>query len=202
MCDVVGIYGGTFSPPHIGHIHAAKTFYDAIQPSKLLIIPSFIPPHKEVETPIDGEDRLAMCELAFSSIPNTVVSDIELVRKGKSYTADTLTALKEQFGECKLAFLLGTDMMLTLDSWYRPDLIFSLCDLYCIRREDDGATFEQIEMKNKAYQDTYGKQVTIISAPAIEVSSSELRSILRDGRETDLIPAMVIAYIQSRGLYK
>ena len=82
----LGVYGGTFSPPHLGHIESAEAFYREMKLDKLLIIPTFIPPHKEAKDDASPEDRLEMCKLAFSHIPNTEISDMEIKRGGKSYT--------------------------------------------------------------------------------------------------------------------
>ena len=118
----VGVYGGTFSPPHIAHVRVAKAFSDALSLDKLLIIPAFLPPHKQVDKNISANTRLEMCRLAFSDIENAEVSDIEIARGGKSYTAITLESLSSD--DVELFLLCGTDMFLTLDSWYSPKKIF------------------------------------------------------------------------------
>ena len=202
MSNTIGIFGGTFSPPHLGHIHAAKAFVCALKLEKLLVIPSFIPPQKEVTSPVSGEDRLAMCKLAFSDLPCAEVSDIELLRQGKSYTVDTLKQLKNMYPNANLAFLMGTDMMLTLDQWYAPDEVFALCDLYCVRRETDATLDEDITAKNEEYLKRFGKRVNFISVPSYEISSTEVRESIAEGREIESLPSNVARYIESRGLYR
>ena len=83
MSKILGVYGGTFSPPHLGHLNAAKAFVQAVQPEKMLIIPSYIPPHKEVETPVSCEERVEMCRLAFGELPNVEINEMEINRGGK-----------------------------------------------------------------------------------------------------------------------
>ena len=131
----IGIYGGTFNPPHIAHVRACKAFYDCIKPDQMLVIPDFLPPHKEIAGGADTEDRLEMTRIAFSSMPYITVSEMEILRGGRSYTAITLSELKKEDNE--LYFLCGTDMLLTLDSWYRPDMIFDLATICYVRREDE-----------------------------------------------------------------
>mgnify|MGYP003293390888 CR=1 FL=1 len=108
----IGIYGGTFNPPHIGHIKAAESMSRIIQPDTFLIIPDFLPPHKSFDGMVSADDRLNMCKLAFSHVNNVHVSDIEIKRGGKSYTSCTLEELSADDRE--LYFLCGSDMFLTL----------------------------------------------------------------------------------------
>ena len=116
------IYGGTFDPPHIGHMHACREFLNAFTVDKMYVIPTSTPPHKIRSSTVSGEDRLDMCKLAFSEIsPLIEISDVELKREGKSYTADTINEIKA-LGYNDLYFLCGTDMLLTLDTWYNPNI--------------------------------------------------------------------------------
>ena len=121
----IGIYGGTFNPIHLGHMAAAKFAAEYLELDKLLLIPAGIPPHKAMaEDTALPEQRLAMTKLAAQS-PELAgvaeVSDIELRREGKSYTVDTLRALREQYPEDQLYLLMGTDMFLTLQYWREPE---------------------------------------------------------------------------------
>ncbi len=200
MSDVIAFYGGTFSPPHIGHIHAARMFAEAIQPKKLLIIPSSIPPHKQIVNGADDQDRLEMCRLAFADISGAEVSDIEFHREGKSYTADTIAQLHEDYD--RVAMLIGTDMLLTLDTWYHPAYIFSHAELYCFRRENDPEITSAIEMKNEEYFRKYHKRVIVLPGEAISVSSTQIRDALKSGDTSELLTPAVAAYIKERGLYQ
>lgn len=196
----IGIYGGTFSPPHIGHVAAAKAFLEALPLDSLLIIPTLIPPHKKVAYRDDPQARLEMCRLAFGDLKNTEVSELEILRGGKSYTSDTLRVLS---GDDRELFLLcGTDMILTLDEWHEPNTIFSLSTPVCIRRENDKVTGKDLSEAIERYKNEYGVTVPMIDAPAIEVSSSEIRERISTGLTTDgLVPEKVGNYIKEHRLY-
>ncbi len=199
MIDTLGVYGGTFSPPHRGHYHAADAFIHAINPNRLLIIPTFIPPHKTATDGVTAADRLTMCRIAFSGLSGAVISDMEIRRGGKSYTSDTLRVLAGTAR--RIAMLVGTDMMLTLDTWHEPETVFALADLYCVRREDDPKLLEQIHAKNEQYFKAYGRRVHLITATPLEVTSTEIRKMLARGVPGELLDPRVFAYIRERGLY-
>ncbi len=196
----VGVFGGTFNPPHIAHIEAAREFARAMSLDKLLIIPDFLPPHKEYVGNVSAEDRLNMCRLAFSDISGAFVSDMEIKRGGKSYTADTLTELSDE--DCELYFLCGTDMLLTMDSWYSPQTIFKLATICYIRRESDKECDALILEKKKLYEQKYSAKIVFIDAPVIELSSTAVRAALITSTAGALLSSSVLDYINSRGLYK
>ena len=197
----IGIYGGTFSPPHIGHVLSAEAFYREMKLDKLYIIPAGIPPHKSIDYPDDPEKRLRLCELSFSDIPNTEVSDIELKREGKSYTVLTLRELTQKGRE--LFLLCGTDMILTLDSWYCPDEIFRLCTPVCVRRESDVETGQRLREKLELYRERYGVDVPIIDLPVTEISSSEIRDRIGRGESVSgLVTPAAEEFILTEGMYR
>lgn len=196
----IGIYGGTFSPPHNGHLLAAKAFMEQMWLDLLYVIPTAQPPHKEMELPISADDRLAMCRLAFGGMEGVYVSDMEICRGGKSYTVDTL---RELSGEDRRLFLLcGTDMMLTLDEWREPEEIFKLSYPVYIRRENDRFLDGMIVQKIASYQEKYGKVVRRIVTEPLELSSHEVRKTLADGGDiSNLVPPAVKKYIRDNHLY-
>ncbi len=198
----VGIYGGTFSPPHTGHVGAAESFFSAVNPDKLLIMPDFLPPHKELCGNVSAEDRLEMSRLAFGHIKNAVVSDMEIKRGGRSYTSVTLEELSADGDE--LYFLCGTDMFLTLGTWYRPEVIFKLATICVVRRETDAENTLRIEELTRIYKEKFNAKIMPIELSVREVSSSELREYLESGsdRAKELLPIGVYDYIKKRGLYK
>ena len=198
----IGIYGGTFSPVHCGHLLAACEFVRETELDKLLIIPAAQPPHKEMQTPVSASDRLEMCRLAFEGMENVEISDIEISRGGKSYTVDTVTALKEKYPNDELFLLVGTDMLLTFDRWYRYTDILSLCNLVYVRRETDseldGEIFEKISFLEKQT----GRKIRHIKIDPVEISSSELRQMLQDGEDTgNYLPEKVKNFIKEKGIY-
>ena len=197
----VGIYGGTFSPVHNGHVAAAKAFMEQMWLDILYIIPTGVTPHKTMKGDATAADRLEMCRLAFAGMEGVIVSDLEMRREGKSYTVDTLRQLYDPDG--RLFLLMGTDMLLTLDKWREPEEIFRLCYPVYIRREEDGALDAAIVEKIKTYQEKYGKVVRRIVAPAIEISSTDVRAAVAEGFPIEgAVPPAVAAYIRDRGLYR
>ena len=124
----IGIYGGTFDPPHLGHMEAARTALEQMNLDRLIIIPDCEPPHKDLaEEAATPQQRLEMAALMADGLgPRAEVSDLEIRREGKSYTADTVEALHETFPEDELWLLMGTDMFLTVQNWYQPERIFSM----------------------------------------------------------------------------
>lgn len=198
----VGIFGGTFNPPHVGHVAAAESFSSAIKPDELIIIPDFLPPHKEYSGDVSAEDRLEMCRMAFGHIEKCYVSDLEIRRGGRSYTSVTLEELSTP--EKELYFLCGTDMFLTLDRWYRPEKIFSRATICYIRRENDSSNDKELIRKSREYEEKYGAKIIPIPAPVIEVSSSELREALHSdiSKARELLPDKIYGYIIEKGLYR
>ena len=194
----VGIYGGTFNPPHIGHIEAAKAFLSQANLDKLIIMPAFMPPHKNLDNSVDCNDRLQMCKLAFGNLPHTEISDLEIARGGKSYTYLTLQELASN--DTELYFLCGTDMILTMDMWRNPEIIFSLAKICYIRRENDEDITERIAEKSREYLKKYGSKIIPIDAEAIEISSSEIRT--DDSIRSRYLSDDVAEYIRNTGLYK
>ena len=196
----IGIYGGTFSPPHNGHIAAAKAFMEQMWLDILYVIPASTPPHKQMTCAISPEDRLNMCRLAFSEMEGVYVSDMEIQRGGKSYTVDTLRELTGE--DRRLFLLLGTDMMLSLGEWYRPDEIFRLSYPVYIRREKDAILDQRIIQTIADYNEKYGKVVRRIVTEPLVISSSEIRRRF-EARESveGLLPPSVEKYIRDKHLY-
>ena len=196
----IGIYGGTFSPPHIGHEHAARAFLDHGGIDTLAVIPTFVTPLKERKEQTSPEDRLTMCRLAFSFSDRISVSDIEICREGRSYTAETLKALSAP--NTRLSFLCGTDMFLTMDKWYMPEQIFKLARVVCMRREDAEENARLLSEKAQLYRERFAAEIDFISIPPLVLSSSEIREKLKNGESAEgLLSPAVLSYIRERGLY-
>ena len=197
----VGIYGGTFSPVHNGHVAAAKAFMEQMWLDILYVIPTGVTPHKDMKGNATAADRLEMCRLAFEGMEGVIVSDLEMRREGKSYTVDTLRELYDPEG--RLFLLLGTDMLMTLDQWREPDEIFRLCYPVYVRRENDGELDQAIVEKISSYQKKYGKVVRRIVTPAIELSSTDVRAAVAEGFPIEgAVPPAVAAYIRDHDLYR
>ena len=201
----IGIYGGTFNPPHLGHMAAARDAARALKLDRLILIPDNTPPHKQLpQNSATAEQRLEMTRILADRLSSRETrfeaSDIELRREGRSYSAHTLTQLREQYPQEELWLLMGTDMFLTLHQWYRPDIICKCANIAAFGREKgDEARFSQ--QKEKMERE-YGAKVEIISLPGlVEGSSTQLRQALSEGRGEDLLEQSVYGYILRKGLY-
>ncbi len=196
---LLALYGGSFSPPHVGHIALAEAFYRTVRPERFLIVPTSVSPHKAAVPGATAEDRLRMCRLAFSHIP-AEVSDMELSRPGKSYTVETLEALSGS--EHRLMLLMGTDMFLSLDRWHRAEDIFSLAEIAVGRRERDEEAAKRFLEKSEEYKARYGAKIHFIDYEPIEISSTEIRARLWENRSLDgYLTKEVEAYIKECHLY-
>ena len=157
----IGIYGGTFNPPHIGHIQAAKAAVDVLELDKLILIPDRIAPHKVIPsgspTP---EQRLEMMRIAAASTPCFEVSDLELKREGPSYSYLTILQLKEQYPDAELVLLMGTDMFLSFHTWMKPEVILENASLGIFYRGEKGET-AAIEAR-KAEMEAQGHTVYLV----------------------------------------
>lgn len=197
----IGIFGGSFSPPHRGHLGAARAFLNEIRLDALYVIPAGIPPHKILKGDATPEQRVEMCRLTFGVLPDTEIVTLEIDRGGKSYTADTLCALSSP--ENELFLLVGTDMFLTLDSWYRPEVIFDRSNIVLMRREKDASLCERILEKKKQYEEKFGARLLFLESPVLEISSEFIRNKLQKGEEiaAHVVPG-VEEYIKQWQLYK
>ena len=197
----VGIFGGTFAPIHNGHVAAAKAFMEQMKLDYLYIIPTCIPPHKQIDEYDDPHYRMKMCELAFSDVDGVVISDIEIKRGGRSYTYDTLTELSRP--DTRLFFMCGTDMVLSFDTWYRYEDILKLCYPVYIRRENDPIISARIISKITEYYQKYGVMFRRIVTEPIEISSTEIRRRVMNGEDiSSLVPKRVADFITANQLYR
>lgn len=185
----IAIYGGSFNPPHRGHVEAARTISRELKPDKFYIIPSNIPPHKELaQGSPSAEERLTLCTLAFGEIPGVELSDMEIRREGRSYTADTVDILREKHPGAELVLAVGTDMFLSFHQWYRYQHILEVCTLAVLSREEDDA--QEIAEYKKQLEER-GAKVVILRHEPLPMSSSEIRENLRRGQGAELLPGRV-----------
>ncbi len=169
----IGILGGTFNPPHIGHTHAAKSAIKALGLNTVLFVPAALPPHKKIpEGSATGEQRMEMARLAAESI-GAEVCDIEFKRPGKSYTSETLKLLKQEYPGAQFWLIMGTDMFLSIHTWYRPEEIFATARIAVVEREASG-TDAILEQKQMLERD-FGARIDLIDTEALEISSTQLR---------------------------
>ncbi len=206
MMKKLGIFGGTFNPIHAGHVKAALGFLEAAGLDELLVIPAGIPPHKMIAGEDDPALRLLLTRLAFEEADpqgRIAVSDMELVRTGKSYSFDTVSALYKT-GDASLYLYCGTDMLLSFDRWYRYRDILSMVTLaYAGREVQSKALQKEVDEKIEMLRKAYGAKIIRIPLVPIEISSSEIREKLAAGEDAeDLLPPAVYRYIKEKGLYR
>lgn len=197
----IGVFGGTFNPPHLGHVLAAREVMQALKLDKVLFIPDAQPPHKEVpKGSPEPEVRLKMVQAAVAGEVGFEVSDLELCRPGKSYTSDTLRILKEVYPEDTLYLIMGTDMFLSLHTWHEPEVICSLAVIAAMHRDEKDRGEEMLQQKN-ALEESYGARVEIVINHRVEISSTKVRRLLILGGAEKYVAPQVLEIIREQGLY-
>lgn len=194
------IYGGTFNPPHLGHKAALCSIIEHCKPEKLLVIPDKIPPHKPLaEGSPDETERLLLTKLAFCDIPEVEVSDMELRRTGKSYSSDTVKALRETYPDAELCFAMGTDMLLSFETWNRFEYILENVTLAVFQRAEgeSAAIYEHADYLKRSY----GAKIEYITHDPLPMSSSEIRELLPKRMGETMLPDAVYAQIIRNGDY-
>lgn len=196
----LGIYGGSFNPPHLGHVKAAGSALSRLALDRLVVVPAGIPPHKALPAGSPGpEDRLEMTRLSFSLLENTSVSDIELRKNGISYTVETLEYLKRQYPGSDMYLIMGSDMFLTLEQWKDAGRILRLAAPAVLVRgaaDDKGIAAYATKLREK-----YGAGCILIDNDALEVSSSDLRELLPRRGGVHMIEDKTYAHIVKKRLY-
>ena len=190
----LGILGGTFDPIHSGHLILAEQLKEELKLQKVIFIPSANPPHKEDHPVSLAKDRLQMVKLAIRDNPDFLISDIELKRKGKSYTIDTLTQLKKLYKDSELFFLLGSDAIDELPTWKEPDKIFQKVKVAIALRPG----CDRINPENRLV-----KKSLVIPINGLNISSTQVRERVREGKSIRyLVPRGVEEFIRSKKLYR
>lgn len=197
----IGIYGGTFNPPHVGHIQAAKQAVSTLGLTKLLMIPAYAPPHKAVlpSNSPRARQRLEMLRIAAADCPQIEVSDLELKREGISYTWETLETVKKLYPGAELVLLMGTDMFLTFDTWKNPEKILGEATLGVFYRGDRGE--KAAALKQREALEAQGAKVILVHNDVIVISSTQMRRLLAFRCAGEFLPAGVLDYIREYNLY-
>ncbi|MCM3566542.1 nicotinate-nucleotide adenylyltransferase [Neobacillus mesonae] len=184
----VGILGGTFNPPHIGHLLIASEVQNSLNLDEIWFMPNHVPPHKKMPESVKDEERLHMLELAVSDNPAFQVQPIELKREGPSYTVETMKVINETYQNIQFFFIIGADMIEYLPKWHKIDELVNLVQ------------FVGVERPNYHRETEY--PVLYVDVPAIDVSSSMIRDRFKNGKTVRyLLPDRVIAYIEENHLY-
>ncbi|MFQ5899988.1 MAG: nicotinate-nucleotide adenylyltransferase [Thermodesulfobacteriota bacterium] len=195
----IGIIGGTFNPVHYGHLRIAEEVRDACLIDKVVFIPSNIPPHKDGTALVASEDRLEMVRIATKDNPSFNVSDIEVTRKGNSYSIETLKELRKIYGEeTDLSFILGIDAFLEIKTWKDYDKLFNLSNFIVTRRHG----YNKEEIDDLLPIET-ADSISFIETTMLDISSTKIRERIKEGKSIRyLVPLEVEEHIMHKGLYK
>jgi len=190
----VGVFGGTFDPPHVGHLLVASDAREALKLDRLIFVPAGTQPFKTDTPPVaTGQDRVEMLRLAIADDANYVVDDAEINRKGLSFTVDTLEHLSERNPAAKLFLLLGEDLLAGFEQWRNPARIRELATLAAVRRAGPGSSGVE----------PIAPGVVMVSTRRVDVSSTEIRERLGAGKSIKgFVPESVERFIDARGLYR
>ncbi|MFO7323141.1 MAG: nicotinate-nucleotide adenylyltransferase [Chloroflexota bacterium] len=195
----VGILGGTFDPPHIGHLVLADCAIESLKLDHLLFVPAADPPHKRSSTRLPIEHRLPMLERALAADSRFEISRVDIDRPGPHYTVDTVEIIQNQYPDCELFFVMGSDSLRDIITWHRPDLLIERVRLAVMQRPT--ASIEP--GIHASVLPRLEQRVVIIDAPRLEISSTEIVERLRQGKTVRyLVPQPVLDYIEMYGVYR
>ncbi|MBN1421830.1 MAG: nicotinate (nicotinamide) nucleotide adenylyltransferase [Planctomycetes bacterium] len=200
--ESIGILGGTFNPVHTCHIAIARACRERFDLDRVELVPCGIPPHKRVEGDARPEDRLAMVAIAAAGETGLVASDREVRRPGPSYTVDTLEEIRREAPRAEIVFIIGSDTIPELPSWYRVERILALARIATVRRPGHDGRFTAERFPFLSPEEIDARNGDIISIPPCPASASEIRRAIREGRPFESWVAEGVArYIRERGLY-
>lgn len=196
----IGVIGGTFDPIHYGHLAAAEEARVRMNLERVLFVVAGVPPHKLDEEVTPVEHRLAIVSLAIASNPHFEISRVDVDRPGPSYTVDTISILRKQWGqETEVYFIMGLDSLVELPTWHHPQRLIQLCRLLAVKRPG----FETDMAELEASVPGISSRVEIIDMPEVDISSSDLQQRVRDGLPIKYqVPEEVERYIMEHGLYR
>lgn len=196
----IGIFGGSFNPPHLGHILAVREFREKLSLDRILLIPAASPPHKTLTANSAAPShRLEMTRLAAADLPYCEVSDIELRRDGPSYTADTVEELRRRYPDDEFFLLMGTDMFLSFESWYQPERITAQAVLAVAHRNADNR--QQLENCAKHLLEKLNAKTVLVENEYLPHSSTSVRAMLAFQAAEEYLAPSVLSYIQRNNLY-
>ena len=200
MLEKIGVFGGTFDPPHLGHLILAAEALDQLELTKVLWVLTPVPPHK-LDQPITAlEHRLAMTRLMLDDHPEFELSRVEIDRPGPHYMLDTVRAIKTQFPDAELVLLMGGDSLRDLRTWHHPAELLSSCQgLGVMRRPNDTIDLNDLERILPGISN----QVLFVDAPLLEISSRDIRRRVSTGHAfRHYLVSSVFDYIQTQNLYR
>lgn len=194
-----GVIGGTFDPIHIGHLIIAEEARVLLELDQMVFIPAGKPPHKLDLSITDPEHRFAMVELATADNPHMTVSRVDIDRPGPCYTVDTIRLLQDVWGpETAIYFLIGTDSLAELPTWYQPQRLLRLCHIVAVRRPGYPVDLQALE----GVLPGAASLIHILEAPVLDISATDVRRRIREGRSIRyVVPRAVERYISEHRLY-
>ena len=200
MTDRIGLFGGTFDPPHLGHLILASEAHTQLELTRLLWILTPDPPHKQDQVITPTEHRLAMVKLAIQDNPNFELSRVELDRPGPHFTLDTVHIIAEQNPNAEIVPIIGGDSLRDLPKWHQPKEILYACHwVGVMRRPSDTANLEALERELPGIS----SKVHYVDAPLLEIASRDIRSRIAHGESVRYyLPESVYEYIEEHHLYK
>ena len=200
MHDRIGIFGGTFDPPHLGHLILASEAQDQLDLTRLLWTLTPEPPHKQDQPITSIEHRLAMVKLAIADNPSFELSRVELDRPGPHYTIDTVKLIADQNPDAEIVPIIGGDSLHDLPTWHKPrELLYACHWVGVMRRPEDAANLEALERELPGIS----SKVHYVDAPLLEIASREIRSRIAEGRPFRYyLPISVYEYIKENHLYR
>lgn len=197
----IGIMGGTFNPPHLGHLISAEFVKDKLKLDKIVFVPTGNISYKSGEELVPKADRFEMTRIAVSNNPDFEISDIEILTEGYSYTFETLEKLKKKYTDAELYFIVGADSLDYMDKWREPQLIFKRCIVAAVSRV--GFSSEKSILKAEELEKSFGGKIVFLDMPEVKISSTEIRKMIKENRSVrQLVPCGVIEYINKKNLYK
>ena len=197
----VGILGGTFNPPHSGHLSIAESLLAEFSLDEILFLPVGLPPHKRSLEIASNEHRIKMLQILTAHDPRMIVSDLEMNRSGYTYTVDTLTELKNTVTDSIFYYIIGTDTLLKLTSWMRFEEVFRLTKFLCIPRPGDNPDEVKNEIQNLSQK--YGAEILLSRSSGPDISSTMVRRMTAAGETLcKVVPEKLEEYIKNNGLFR
>lgn len=197
----IGIMGGTFDPPHLGHLILAQRVKESLKLDKIVFIPTGDIYYKDSFETASAEHRLNMTRLSVCDNPDFSVSDIEIKEEGYSYTCDTLKKLKKKLPDAKLYFIVGADSLAYIEKWKNPAQIFESATVVSVGR--NGYTSSDLIAKKNELESEFEADVVILDIPNIDISSTEIRKRIRENLSVKyLVPREAEEYIKKNKLYQ
>jgi nicotinate-nucleotide adenylyltransferase len=200
MAERIGVFGGTFDPPHLGHLILASEARAQLRLDRLLWVLTAAPPHKLGQAISALEDRLAMLKLALNGEKGFEISRVDIDRPGPHYTTDTLQLLRQQNPGATLVFLIGEDSLRDMSTWHEPALVVAECDeIGVMQRPGVKTDLTRLELQIPGIS----SKVRPVHAPLLEIASNEIRRRVAEGRPFRyFVPEEVYRYIEEKELYR